>query len=82
MIKSCFGWLTCSTCLLSLSSCNKLYRVNFKFCLLFIIVNFRWCTLFFKLMSLVLNILKTCTLCPLALTLLDFSVKSGHVACT
>ncbi|MFS7955328.1 hypothetical protein Hanom_Chr07g00641361 [Helianthus anomalus] len=43
------------------------------------IVNFRWCSLSFKLTSLVLNVLKSCTLCPLALTQVDFSVKSDHV---
>ncbi|MFS7906093.1 hypothetical protein Hanom_Chr01g00055271 [Helianthus anomalus] len=34
------------------------------------------------LMSFVLNVSKSCTLCSLALTQSDFLVKYGHVPCT
>ncbi|MFS7967684.1 hypothetical protein Hanom_Chr09g00788651 [Helianthus anomalus] len=37
--------------------------------------NFRRCPLPLKLMSFVLNVSKSCTLCPLAQTQLIFSVK-------
>ncbi|MFS7900479.1 hypothetical protein Hanom_Chr13g01189151 [Helianthus anomalus] len=40
------------------------------------------CPLPLNLTSFVLNVSKSCTLCPLALTQLDFLVKSGHVPCT
>ncbi|MFS7973118.1 hypothetical protein Hanom_Chr09g00852821 [Helianthus anomalus] len=44
--------------------------------------NFRRCPLPLKLTSFVLNVSKSCTLCPLGLTLLKFSVKCSHVPCT
>ncbi|MFS8011243.1 hypothetical protein Hanom_Chr14g01306661 [Helianthus anomalus] len=47
-----------------------------------ILVNFRQCPLSIKLTSLLLNVLKSCTLYPLALTKLDFSVNSCYVTCT
>ncbi|MFS8020478.1 hypothetical protein Hanom_Chr16g01416021 [Helianthus anomalus] len=41
------------------------------------VLSFRRCPLPLKLMSFVLNVSKSCTLCPLALTQSDFfSVKS------
>ncbi|MFS7919965.1 hypothetical protein Hanom_Chr03g00218801 [Helianthus anomalus] len=40
--------------------------------------NFRRCPLPLKLMSFVLNISKSCTLCPLGQTQLDFLVKSDY----
>ncbi|MFS8032856.1 hypothetical protein Hanom_Chr17g01562621 [Helianthus anomalus] len=47
-----------------------------------LIVNFRRCPLSLKLTSIVLHVLNSYTLCPLALTQLDFSVKSNYVTCT
>ncbi|MFS7936884.1 hypothetical protein Hanom_Chr05g00421031 [Helianthus anomalus] len=44
--------------------------------------NCRRCPLPLKLTGFVLNISKSCTLCPLALTQSDFFVKYGHVTCT
>ncbi|MFS8004569.1 hypothetical protein Hanom_Chr13g01227401 [Helianthus anomalus] len=44
--------------------------------------NCRRCPLAQKLTGYVLNVSKSCTLCPLALTQLTFLVKSGHVPCT
>ncbi|MFS7969215.1 hypothetical protein Hanom_Chr09g00806501 [Helianthus anomalus] len=44
--------------------------------------NFRCCPLYLKLMSFVLNVSKSCTLCPLGQTQLEFSVKLCHVHCT
>ncbi|MFS7927477.1 hypothetical protein Hanom_Chr04g00309551 [Helianthus anomalus] len=44
--------------------------------------NCRRCPLAQKLTSSVLNVSKSCTLCPLSQTQLDFFVKSGHVPCT
>ncbi|MFS7895759.1 hypothetical protein Hanom_Chr05g00447111 [Helianthus anomalus] len=41
--------------------------------------NFRRCPLPLKLMSFVLNVSKSCTLCPLGQTQLNFFVKSDHV---
>ncbi|MFS7928932.1 hypothetical protein Hanom_Chr04g00326581 [Helianthus anomalus] len=42
------------------------------------IQNFRRCPLPLKLMSFVINVFKSCTLCSLGQTQLDFLVKSGH----
>ncbi|KAM0070506.1 hypothetical protein Hdeb2414_s0001g00013901 [Helianthus debilis subsp. tardiflorus] len=58
-----------------------------------IIVNYKFCPLclhqivgsvifFQKFTGGVLNLSKSCTLCPLGQTQLDFSVKSGHMHCT
>ncbi|MFS8023581.1 hypothetical protein Hanom_Chr16g01453111 [Helianthus anomalus] len=44
--------------------------------------NFRRCPLPLKLMSFVLNVSKSYTLCPLRQTQLKFSVKLCHVYCT
>ncbi|MFS7993575.1 hypothetical protein Hanom_Chr12g01095741 [Helianthus anomalus] len=44
--------------------------------------NCRRCPLAQKLTSYVLNVSKSCTLYPLALTQLIFLVKYGHVPCT
>ncbi|MFS7923745.1 hypothetical protein Hanom_Chr03g00264371 [Helianthus anomalus] len=44
--------------------------------------NFRRRPLPLKLMSFVLNVLKSCTLCLLGQTQLEFSVKLCHVHCT
>ncbi|MFS7999451.1 hypothetical protein Hanom_Chr12g01166331 [Helianthus anomalus] len=44
--------------------------------------NFRRCSLLLKLMSFVLNISKSYTLCPLGQTQLEFSIKLCHVHCT
>ncbi|MFS7888501.1 hypothetical protein Hanom_Chr00s000001g01595931 [Helianthus anomalus] len=44
--------------------------------------NCRRCPLPLNLTSFVLNVLKSCMLCPLAQTQLDFLVKYGHVTCT
>ncbi|MFS8008341.1 hypothetical protein Hanom_Chr14g01271551 [Helianthus anomalus] len=44
------------------------------------VLNYRRCSLPLKLMNFVLNVLKSCTLCPLALTkLIFFFVKYDHV---
>ncbi|MFS7918425.1 hypothetical protein Hanom_Chr03g00200871 [Helianthus anomalus] len=40
--------------------------------------NFRRCPLPLKLMSFVLNVSKSCTLCPLGQTQLIFFVKTDH----
>ncbi|MFS8017293.1 hypothetical protein Hanom_Chr15g01378691 [Helianthus anomalus] len=42
------------------------------------IPNFKRCLLPSKLMSFVLNVSKSCTLCPLGQTQLIFFVKTGH----
>ncbi|MFS7932086.1 hypothetical protein Hanom_Chr04g00363681 [Helianthus anomalus] len=44
--------------------------------------NCRRCLLAQKLTSFVLNVSKSCTLCPLGQPQLYFLVKSGHVHCT
>ncbi|MFS7909062.1 hypothetical protein Hanom_Chr01g00090401 [Helianthus anomalus] len=44
--------------------------------------NFRRCPLPLKLMSFVLNVSNSCTLCPLEQNQLEFSVKLCHVHCT
>ncbi|MFS7969933.1 hypothetical protein Hanom_Chr09g00815041 [Helianthus anomalus] len=46
--------------------------------------NCRRCPLALKLTGFVLNVSKSCTVCPLSLTqfILFFFVKSGHVPCT
>ncbi|MFS7960113.1 hypothetical protein Hanom_Chr08g00699121 [Helianthus anomalus] len=44
--------------------------------------NFRRRHLPLKLMSFVLNVSKSCTLCPLGQTQLEFSIKLCHVHCT
>ncbi|KAJ0432376.1 hypothetical protein HanIR_Chr17g0858491 [Helianthus annuus] len=44
--------------------------------------NCRRCPLPLNLMSFVLNVSKSCTLCPLTLTQSDFFVKYGHMTCT
>ncbi|MFS7973119.1 hypothetical protein Hanom_Chr09g00852831 [Helianthus anomalus] len=41
--------------------------------------NFRRFPLPLKLTSFVINVSKSCTLCPLGQTLLNFFVKIGHV---
>ncbi|MFS7924424.1 hypothetical protein Hanom_Chr03g00272391 [Helianthus anomalus] len=41
--------------------------------------NFRRCPLPLKLMSFVLNVSKSCMLCPFGLTQLNFNVKSGYI---
>ncbi|MFS7945947.1 hypothetical protein Hanom_Chr06g00530211 [Helianthus anomalus] len=56
---------------------SKLQVLSFMFT-----PNCRRCPLAQKLTSSVLNVPKSCTLCPLALTQLDFLVKYGHVPCT
>ncbi|MFS7981927.1 hypothetical protein Hanom_Chr10g00956791 [Helianthus anomalus] len=56
---------------------SKLQVLSFIF-----VSNFRRCPLPLKLMSFVLNVFKCYTVCSLALTQLDFSVKSGHMSCT
>ncbi|MFS7981659.1 hypothetical protein Hanom_Chr10g00953551 [Helianthus anomalus] len=48
------------------------YMSEFQILFLIFIPNFRRCPLSLKLMSFVLNVLKSCTLCPLSLTQLDF----------
>ncbi|MFS7959470.1 hypothetical protein Hanom_Chr08g00691461 [Helianthus anomalus] len=52
---------------------SKLQVLSFMF-----VPNYRLCPLPLKLMSFVLNVSKLCTLCPLALTKLMFSVKSSN----
>ncbi|MFS7963339.1 hypothetical protein Hanom_Chr08g00736901 [Helianthus anomalus] len=44
--------------------------------------NCRCCSLAQKFTSFVLSISKSCTLCPLGQTQIDFLVKYGHVPCT
>ncbi|MFS7918196.1 hypothetical protein Hanom_Chr03g00197991 [Helianthus anomalus] len=44
--------------------------------------NYRRCPLAQKLTGFVLNVLKSCMLCPLALIQLNFLVMYGHVPCT
>ncbi|MFS7923202.1 hypothetical protein Hanom_Chr03g00257901 [Helianthus anomalus] len=46
------------------------------------VLNFRRCRLPLKLMSFVLNVSKSFTLCPLGQTQLEFSVKLCDVHCT
>ncbi|MFS8001529.1 hypothetical protein Hanom_Chr13g01191431 [Helianthus anomalus] len=53
---------------------SKLQVLSFMF-----VQNFRRCPLPLKLMSFVLNVSKSCTLCPLGQTQLLFFVKIGHV---
>ncbi|MFS7963835.1 hypothetical protein Hanom_Chr08g00742981 [Helianthus anomalus] len=53
---------------------SKLQVLSFTFT-----PNCRRCPLAQKLTSFVLNVLKSCTLCPLGQTQLKFLVKSGHV---
>ncbi|MFS7900989.1 hypothetical protein Hanom_Chr00s158319g01824391 [Helianthus anomalus] len=53
---------------------SKLQVLSFMF-----VQNCRRCPLSLKLMSFVLNICKSCALCPLGQTQLYFSVKRGHV---
>ncbi|MFS8006890.1 hypothetical protein Hanom_Chr14g01254481 [Helianthus anomalus] len=52
---------------------SKLQVLSFKF-----LLNFRRCPLPLKLTSFVLNVSKSCTVCPFALTKLVFIVKSYH----
>ncbi|MFS7922533.1 hypothetical protein Hanom_Chr03g00250221 [Helianthus anomalus] len=56
---------------------SKLQLLSFMFTR-----NCRCCTLSLKLMSFVLNILKSCTFCPLGITQIDFFDKSDHVTFT
>ncbi|MFS7922716.1 hypothetical protein Hanom_Chr03g00252271 [Helianthus anomalus] len=56
---------------------SKLQVLSFTFT-----PNYRRYPLAQKLTSFVLNVLKSCTLCPLSQTQLDSLVKSGHVPCT
>ncbi|KAJ0533910.1 hypothetical protein HanIR_Chr09g0413831 [Helianthus annuus] len=53
---------------------SRLQVLSFMF-----VPNFRRCPLPLNLMSFVLNISKSYTLCPLGLTWLVFYVKSGHL---
>ncbi|MFS7995680.1 hypothetical protein Hanom_Chr12g01120821 [Helianthus anomalus] len=53
---------------------SKLQVLSFMF-----VQNSRRCPLPLKLMSFVLSVSKSCTLCPLGQTQLDFLVKFGHV---
>ncbi|MFS7921603.1 hypothetical protein Hanom_Chr03g00238941 [Helianthus anomalus] len=53
---------------------SKLQVLSFMFT-----PNCRRCPFFQKLTGGVLNLPKSCTLCPLGQTQLDFLVKSGHV---
>ncbi|MFS7949981.1 hypothetical protein Hanom_Chr06g00578001 [Helianthus anomalus] len=53
---------------------SKLQVLSFMF-----VSNFRRCPLPLKLMSFVLNVSKSRTLCPLGQTQLSFFVKSGHI---
>ncbi|MFS7984256.1 hypothetical protein Hanom_Chr11g00984371 [Helianthus anomalus] len=53
---------------------SKLQVLSFMFT-----SNCRRCPLAQKLTGFVLNVLKSCTLCPLDQTQLDFLVKYGHV---
>ncbi|MFS7966719.1 hypothetical protein Hanom_Chr09g00777061 [Helianthus anomalus] len=46
------------------------------------VLNCKRCPLTLKLTGFVLNVSKSCMLCSLALTQLDFLVKYGHVPCT
>ncbi|KAJ0593090.1 hypothetical protein HanRHA438_Chr03g0123701 [Helianthus annuus] len=62
--------------------CIIIYRVNYKFCPFMFVLNCRQCPLPLNLTSFVLNVSKSYTLCPLALTQSDFFVKYGHVTCT
>ncbi|MFS7956577.1 hypothetical protein Hanom_Chr07g00656221 [Helianthus anomalus] len=43
------------------------------------VLNFRRCLLPLKLMSFVLNVSKSCRVCPVTLTQLTFIVKCDHV---
>ncbi|MFS7945598.1 hypothetical protein Hanom_Chr06g00526181 [Helianthus anomalus] len=52
---------------------SKLQVLSFMF-----VANCRRCPLPLKLMTFALNVLKSCTLCPLSLTHLIFFVKFGH----
>ncbi|MFS8011682.1 hypothetical protein Hanom_Chr14g01311901 [Helianthus anomalus] len=56
---------------------SKLQVLSFMF-----VPNFRRCHLPLKLMSFILNVSKSCTLCTLGQTQLEFSVKLCHVHCT
>ncbi|MFS7960819.1 hypothetical protein Hanom_Chr08g00707501 [Helianthus anomalus] len=56
---------------------SKLQVLFFMF-----VLNFRRCHLPLKLMHFILNVSKSCTLCLLGQTQLDFLVKSGHVPYT
>ncbi|MFS8005898.1 hypothetical protein Hanom_Chr13g01242791 [Helianthus anomalus] len=56
---------------------SKLQVLSFMFT-----SNCRRCSLVQKFTGFVLNISKSCMLCPLGQTQLDFLVKSGHVPCT
>ncbi|MFS7967486.1 hypothetical protein Hanom_Chr09g00786301 [Helianthus anomalus] len=56
---------------------SKLQVLSFIF-----VSNFRRCPLPLKLMSFVLSVSKSCTLCPLRQTELIFFVKSDHMPCT
>ncbi|MFS7999809.1 hypothetical protein Hanom_Chr12g01170901 [Helianthus anomalus] len=56
---------------------SKLQVLSFMF-----VPNFRRCPLPLKLMSFVLNVSKSCTLCPLRQTQLEFSIKLCLVHCT
>ncbi|MFS7926132.1 hypothetical protein Hanom_Chr04g00293391 [Helianthus anomalus] len=44
--------------------------------------NYKRCPLAQKLISFVLYVSKSCTVCPLSLTQLDFLIKYDHVPCT
>ncbi|MFS8012594.1 hypothetical protein Hanom_Chr14g01322711 [Helianthus anomalus] len=63
--------------LLLFSFQSKLQVVSFMF-----VPDFRRCPLPLKLMSFVLYVSKSSTLCPLGQTQLDFLVKFGHMPCT
>ncbi|MFS7960114.1 hypothetical protein Hanom_Chr08g00699131 [Helianthus anomalus] len=53
---------------------SKLQVLSFMF-----VPNFRRCPLPLKLMSFVLNVSKSFTLCPFGQTQLIFNAKSGHI---
>ncbi|MFS7982789.1 hypothetical protein Hanom_Chr10g00967041 [Helianthus anomalus] len=62
------------------STCKKKSKsqvLSFMF-----VLNCRRCSLPLNLTSFVLNVSKSCMLCPLGKTKLDFLVKYGHVLCT
>ncbi|MFS7961810.1 hypothetical protein Hanom_Chr08g00719421 [Helianthus anomalus] len=55
---------------------SKLHVLSFMF-----VLNFRRFLLRLKLMIFVLNVSKSCTLCPLGQNQLIVFVKNGHVPC-
>ncbi|MFS7900628.1 hypothetical protein Hanom_Chr08g00711931 [Helianthus anomalus] len=51
---------------------NYFFRVNYKFFSFMFVSNYRQCQLPLNLTSFVVNVSKSCTLCPLTLTQSDF----------